>query len=298
MAVSCLASGCWWGALPLPTPPCHSPSLHPALPARPIAPGVSEYESALEGSVTSTYGSLLASAGGSSGSLSSGESEDEAAAAAAAAAANGADAAARRRAGSGEPAAPAGRFPFNLGAIVSQLAGGQRDDPPSSSSSSSSNGSDADAAPAAAAAAEAGPGSNGASTNGAAASGGNGGGRAGGGLPAVLSSSDSVVGDGVIDPQVGGGGGLGRAGPAGHGRWGWPGFARHRRAGAGSLLQTPRPVDADSADGAARRRCLLRPPQVLSRRINWLKSIREWQEEFVGTLTGEAGCRLCGARWL
>jgi hypothetical protein len=27
-------------------------------------------------------------------------------------------------------------------------------------------------------------------------------------------------------------------------------------------------------------------PQVLSRRINWLKSIREWQSEFVGTLTG------------
>jgi len=26
--------------------------------------------------------------------------------------------------------------------------------------------------------------------------------------------------------------------------------------------------------------------QVLSRRINWLKSIREWQSEFVGTLTG------------
>lgn len=29
--------------------------------------------------------------------------------------------------------------------------------------------------------------------------------------------------------------------------------------------------------------------QVLSRRINWLKSIREWQSEFVGTLTGALG---------
>ena len=45
------------------------------------------------------------------------------------------------------------------------------------------------------------------------------------------------------------------------------------------------------------RQCLVPPacPQVLSRRINWLKSIREWQSEFVGTLTGacHVACSTC-----
>lgn len=167
------------------------PTAHRAPPA-----GVSELESTLdEAGATSTYSSLLASASGSSGSLSSSGSDEEGPAAAAAAA-NGANgASARQRGGDGEAATAGSRFPFNLGAIVSQLAGGQRDDPPSSS------GSDAE-----------GPGSNGAGANGAAARNGAGAsrnGRAGGGLPAVLSSGDSMPGDSVIDPQVGRGpGGL------------------------------------------------------------------------------------------
>ena len=42
-----------------------------------------------------------------------------------------------------------------------------------------------------------------------------------------------------------------------------------------------RSVDAQAGEAATLRLA----PQVLTRRINWLNSIREWQQEFLGNLT-------------
>ncbi|KAI7836974.1 hypothetical protein COHA_009157 [Chlorella ohadii] len=140
----------------------------------------------LESTMELSYGSLLASNG--SGDSSSGSGDEEGLA--------GSNGAARRREGSS-----IGSWPFNLGSLVSSLAGGK---PPGSDSSSSGS--------------VPGPSRNGSSPNG--------------------------------------------AGPA---------------AGAASN------GSSSGGDGAGRDSTI--DPQVLSRRINWLKSIREWQSEFVGTLT-------------
>jgi hypothetical protein len=54
--------------------------------------------------------------------------------------------------------------------------------------------------------------------------------------------------------------------------------------GSGAMLCGSNVLGGGSEEGALVEGSI--DPQVLSRRINWLKSIREWQSEFVGTLTG------------
>ncbi|PSC74447.1 Guanosine-3, 5 -bis(diphosphate) 3 -pyrophosphohydrolase [Micractinium conductrix] len=147
--------------------------------------------------LSSTYGSVSAS-NGSSSSDSSWEEEAQA------------DAAAQRN-GSSSNGSSERRFPFNLGMLVSSLAGGGL-----------SNGS-----------------SNGSSSNGA-------------------SSSNSA------------------AAVNGSGRANGAAAAANGAAANGAA----RPALSSSEPGGSAL-----DPQVLSRRINWLKSIREWQSEFVGTLT-------------
>ncbi|PRW20358.1 GTP diphosphokinase chloroplastic isoform X1 isoform A [Chlorella sorokiniana] len=152
--------------------------------------------SELESTMESTYGSLLASGG--SGDSSSGSGDEDAGA--------GSNGAARRREGG-----TIGSWPFNLGSLVSSLAGGK----PSGSSSSSSS-------------------------------------------------------SGVPAPDRNGS--LNGSSPNGAG----PTAAAAAAASNGS---------SSGGEQAAAGRDSTIDPQVLSRRINWLKSIREWQSEFVGTLT-------------
>ncbi|KAL4853513.1 putative GTP diphosphokinase RSH1 [Chlorella vulgaris] len=177
-------------------------------------------------------GSWLSVSGeGSSGSGSSGSSDEweeagsgsEGTASSNGSSSNGASSSANgsRRASGGKGSVAAAdsaqRFPFNLGRLVANMAGGVAKPPntsePSSSNGTSSNGASSNGA------------SNGASSSSNGSSNGRSSGRSSG--SGVLSSSGGrgVLGEGSIDPKV------------------------------------------------------------LSRRINWLKSIREWQSEFVGTLT-------------
>ncbi|KAI3424289.1 hypothetical protein D9Q98_009844 [Chlorella vulgaris] len=177
---------------------------------------------------TGSWLSVSGEGSGSSGSGSSGSSDEweEAgsgsegtASSSNGSSSNGASSSANgsRRAsgGKGSTAAAAAdsarRFPFNLGRLVANMAGGVAK-PPNTSELSSSNGTSSNGAS-----------SNGASNGASSSSNGSSNGRSSG----VLSSSGGrgVLGEGSIDPKV------------------------------------------------------------LSRRINWLKSIREWQSEFVGTLT-------------